>query len=131
MNMPRFTAEASLYKTTQSYRGSRNRTSGDAGSTVVTPQFDICRAKCFLKFGLCPGDPVACVHPRPPPPFCEYACYLELDFCIDACPSGGGVGGSRPCCPPGTVCDGMCIKEPGHGLVCEGECIRPGRPGEE
>ena len=50
MNMPRFTAEASLYKTSQSYRGSRSRPAGDAGSTVVTQQLD-CSAEAVVRAG--------------------------------------------------------------------------------
>lgn len=38
MNTPGFAAEASLYKTRQSYHGPRSRPAGDAGSTIVAQQ---------------------------------------------------------------------------------------------
>jgi hypothetical protein len=119
MNMPRFTGEASLYKTTQSYRGFRNRPAGDAGSTVVTPQLT-CREKCGATLAACVlGCGAANV-------FCSAVCLATFTVCVDNCPTGGGVGGSRPCCPRGTRCSGECTKVPGRGLLCEGECIGPG-----
>jgi hypothetical protein len=121
MNMPRFTGEASLYKTTQSYRGSRNRTSGDAGSTVVTPQLS-CSETCYRDYAICllgcaAGGPVACA-----------ACFAKFGYCQVACPPfPGGVGGAPtggPCgCPRGTYCCGGCSKQPGFPLSCDGDCI--------
>jgi hypothetical protein len=122
MNMPGFTGEASFYKTTQFYRGTGSRPPGAAGPTVVAQLG--CRDSCYAALGICAAG---CGLNA----FCEAGCLAGFALCVDACPPPGGVGGSRRCCPSGTVCDGGCVKVPGQGLVCEGECIGPGRPGEE
>ena len=122
INMPGFTGEASFYKTTQFYRGAGSRPPGAAGPTVVAQLG--CRDSCYAALGICVFGCGLNV-------FCQAGCAAVFALCVDACPPPGPVGGPRRCCPPGTVCDGGCVKVPGQGLVCEGECIRPGRPGEE
>ena len=118
MNMPRFTGEASLYTTTQSYRGSRNRPSGNAGSTVVTPQLS-CREKCGAELAVCAlGCGLNAI--------CDAGCLYTFTRCVDNCPTGGPVGGPNPPCPPGLRCCGGFTKVPGQGLVCNGDCIGPG-----
>jgi hypothetical protein len=128
MNMPGFDAEMSLYKTEQLYRGCFSGVSRVNTRASLVPQLT-CSEKCLGKFAACN---LACVLGGGPlVPFCLARCYDSFDDCSSGCPSGGGPGGSRRCCPPGTVCDGRCEKVPGQGLVCDGECIGPGRPGEE
>src|SRR5262245_45478229 len=123
MNVPGFTSEASLYKTSQSYRGPRSRPAGDAASsTVVTLQLD-CSDKCALTWQLCN---LGCAFASSwLLPFCLAGCGVRFGICLDDCPDGGGGGGGQPsCCPPGKSCKcgGTCV--PGMGCV-DGVCLGP------
>jgi hypothetical protein len=144
MSIPRFNAEASLYKTNNHYRLAAGSFLSD-GKTSVVPQ-DCGIGKGFL-CGL--ALPVASV-------ICAEAC-LSADFngclgcvagaiavlgiggCADCIPAdairkllggggGGGGGGNNPplCCPQGKSCQcgGTCV--PGMGCV-DGECLGPGQ----
>ena len=120
MMIPGFAAEASLYRTTQSYR---MRSSGSFGPTAssITPQLD-CSSKCTAEYTACLAGCVftggACV------PGCFAAFALCQDGCSDSGGGGGGPGPNPRCgCPVGTVCQGGCIKEPGVGLICGGDCV--------
>jgi len=123
MNMPRFTGEASLYKTSQMYHGPRSQPAGDVGSIVVTQELS-CNEKCLAAAALCAAG---CGLNF----FCQAGCLVGLALCENECPTGGGVGGGGgpggPChCPRGTKCCGGCTKVPGQGLICNGDCIGPG-----
>jgi hypothetical protein len=121
MNMPRFTAEVSLYKTSQMYRGPRSQPAGDAGSNVVTQQLD-CGTQCAITWQLCN---IGCaVAGGPFLPFCLAACGVRFALCLDDCPSGGGGGGGGGggCCPRGRRCCGSC--ESGK---CDDVCVGPGQ----
>jgi hypothetical protein len=120
MLIPGFTAESSVYRTVQSYRATPSGSVGSLGKSIVlqldcgskcTAEYTACLAGCIFGGGLCiPG------------------CFAAFAVCQDGC-SGGGSGGGGPgpnprCgCPPGTVCQGGCVKEAGVGLICDGDCV--------
>ena len=119
MIIPGFTAEASVYRTTRSYRA----TTGSLGLTAssITPQLD-CSSKCAAAYTLCL---LGCAGAGG---FCIPECFLAFGACEDGCSSGGSGGGGpgpnpRCGCPAGTVCQGGCVKEPGVGLICNGDCV--------
>lgn len=116
MSIPGFSAETSLYKTSQSYHGPRSRPAGDAGSTIVAQQ-SACVSVCLTAATICRN---ACRSPCcVSVPFvgdvcipgctdvCDAACNVGLGICVELCggpPSsppppgggGGGGGGGRP-----------------------------------
>ena len=117
MQLPSFSAEASLYTTRVSYRGS-----GGAYGAAETPS-----CLKFLVQVACLRDLVLChlsdfINPA--------ACWLALGKCLPACASYRGVGsggGSPPsCCPSGKTCKcgGTCLS--GKGCV-DGTCLGPKR----
>src|ERR1700722_6625815 len=124
MIIPGFTAEASVYRTTQSYRATTGSSPALTASSI-TPQLD-CSSKCTLEYTACLAGCLfaggACI-PR---------CALAFGLCQDGCGGSGGGGGGggggpgpnpRCGCPPGTVCQSGCVKEPGVGLICNGDCV--------
>ena len=121
MNMPGFTAETSLYKMSQFYRGTGSRPPGDTGPAVVAQLF--CSTGCFLDLGFCAADCVAGGG------ICLPLCFLAFLRCQDQCGngSGGGVGGQTPACPTGKKCCGQFIKHPGGFTECDGDCIPIGQ----
>jgi hypothetical protein len=126
MNIPRFTGEAALYKTSQMYRGPRSQPSGYAGSTVVPQQLS-CTEKCGAELALCVAGCGFLDF------FCDAGCLIAGVICQSDCGGGGGgVGGGGthgPCgCPVGTKCCGGCTKIPGQGLVCNGDCVAKNEP---
>jgi hypothetical protein len=144
MNIPGFVAEASLYKSSQAYRGYCGATSGDTAFAIVPSQ--ICGTDCYYA---CAGGFFGC----------GIACYLSLvlgavigpaeivvfigclglacgsgaALCAAQCPpcsgdgdGGGGGGGPRPCCPASRpFCCGSCVPLPGGGTSCDDACINP------
>jgi hypothetical protein len=144
MNMPRFTAETSLYKTHNHYRSAGGSLPSN-GNTTVIPQ--ACRwwAEGPVCAGVIAGGSVvctaSCLAAAEAGPLGGYPCYLcwagalgaTYGFCRDCIPgwiraiidafdsSSGGV--ELPCCPPGTVC-----KCGGHCYLgqCTGPCLPPG-----
>lgn len=150
MNMPRFTAEASLYQTNNHYRSTAGRSFLSDGNTTVTPQ------DCgWLKGGACGiviggGVTVCTASCLASPALGGLPCWvcwtgflgLSYGFCRDCIPGwmrhlldlvegggGGGGGGGGPCgCPRGTTkCCGTCTIIPGRGRFCDGDCIGPGQ----
>jgi hypothetical protein len=120
MIIPGFTAEASIYRTAQSYRATTGGSLGLTGQSI-TPQLD-CSSKCIAAYTACF---LGCAGAGG---FCIPACALAFGSCEDGCSGGGGGGGGpapnpRCGCPPGTVCQGGCVKEPGVGLICNGDCV--------
>src|SRR5271165_5046487 len=116
--MPGYTAESSLYQTRQFYRKGTGRSSIKTSDTVVA-QLD-CTATCTLEYTAClAGCGIfACV------PGCAYAFYNCQSGCSGSGGGGGGPGPNPRCgCPPGTVCQGGCVKEPCVGLICNGDCV--------
>ena len=88
MIIPGFTAEASVYRTTQSYRAT---TGGSLGLTAssVTPQLD-CSSKCTAEYTACLAG---CLFAGGA---CIPGCFLAFGLCQDGCGSGGGGGGGGP-----------------------------------
>lgn len=143
MQMPGFTAEASMYRSKNLYQSSAAagllRDSGtgvvpqDCGwasgilcGTLIGVGAAACTAFCFSG----PGPCAAC-----------WLAYLGgvYQFCHDCIPAwmralvdefesgggsggGGGGGGGGGCCPPGKRCCGNCAKVSGR-LMCDDVCV--------
>jgi hypothetical protein len=153
MNLPGFTAEASLYKTNGHYRSSAGSFSADGNAVapqgcgfvkgitcgaVIAGGVVVCTASCLASPALGGIPCLVC-----------WTGYLGAlyGFCRDCIPSwmralldlaedggngGGGGGGGGPLppptkgpcnCPLGSRCCGPCVKVPGQGLICDGECV--------
>ena len=136
--MPGFTAETSLYQTSNRYQLAVGGIFRSNGNTVVIPQgcgwikSITCGgaiAGCVvLCTSACLGGPVACGA-------CWVGCLgISLyGFCRDCIPDiggggdgggsgGGGGGGGSGCCPPGRRCCGSCASG-----RCDDACISPGQ----
>ena len=129
MSLPRFAAEAALYRTKQVYRGYRGTTGGDEGRGVVPTQ--ICGTDCWaacvsLQGGLC-SIPCAIAIATCNGPwcaitlaFCLIACGGQVVDCILGCPSchdggGGGGGGVVDCTTKGCARGQFCCRCPAPG----------------
>jgi hypothetical protein len=129
MNIPGFTSEASLYKSTSVYRGHSGGTRLDTASNVVAAASD-CEIACGVADLACLTGCSIFLGP-----ICAFLCQVGTVACLEACQGGGGSGGGGggggggtggPCgCPQGTKCCGGCTKVSGH-LVCNDECIKKG-----
>lgn len=134
MNMPGFTAEASLYRNHTRYTSTNLVGESSYNNTVVTLQ------SCSgFKVLVCNPLIYACVLcfaiPNLPGALACFAGCLGGWFgycrdCLDPIDvpdgGGGGGGGGGPCgCPRGTRCCGGCTKVPGQGLVCDDACVGP------
>ena len=123
MIIPGFTAEASVYRTTQSYRAT---TGGSLGLTAssVTPQLN-CSSKCTAEYTACLAG---CLFAGGA---CIPGCFLAFGLCQDGCGSGGGSGGPGPnprCgCPAGTVCKADASRSQASALSATGIVLAPGR----
>jgi hypothetical protein len=146
MQLPNFTAEASIYQTTSHYRltaggdvlahRNGNVVPQDCGwfqgifcGVVVLATTAACSALCF-------GGPIPCG-------VCVTAALgASYGACKDCLPSwiralldifesgggggGGGGGGPIPCCPNGSSCCGECLPRPdGRGEYCDDACVGP------
>jgi hypothetical protein len=148
MNMPSFTAEASLYQTNNHFQSAGGNFPSD-GNTTVTPQ-----ACGWIKGGIC-GTVIAggivvctasCLASAELGGFPCYLCWAGFlgaayGYCKDCIPAwmralidssegGGGGGGSGPptCCPRGTTCKcgGRCVTNSNGTISCVGgTCLRP------
>ncbi len=127
INIPGFTAETSLYKTSTHYRllGALIRGSG------VVPQQSDCEIACGIADAACL---TACIASGPFYPLCASACTAATVLCLSQCQdggggsggggTGGGGGGGGQCgCPRNNKCCGSCVKEPGKPLFCDGDCV--------
>ncbi|SRR6266571_9354168 len=94
-----FTAEASLYRGSATYRWAHGTFTSDR-SGVVIPQFDWCGLKCQGKYLAC-GLGCASMGPLAGP--CAAFCFYGASKCLDACLGEGGLGtgGSRTGAPGG------------------------------
>ena len=115
MSLPSFAAEASVYRTSRSYRGSSGRTADNAGQrTVVGQQFGFlslfsCQASCFWGWFPC----MAICSFSPSSGHCELVCRLEHEWCLNRCEAGGPSPGE---CPRGQRC---CERdESGRCTIC-------------
>ena len=85
MNMPRFTAEVSLYRSRHAYTYSAYGGGGKTAPRVVAALS--CDEACYAAAGACGigcgGFDI----------FCDLGCALGLAICLNQCPSGGGGGG--------------------------------------
>lgn len=120
MALPGYAAEASLYRTSGSYRGAPSSPIGDVGLNVVAQQLD-CGTLCAIKWQVCN---IGCaISGGIFLPFCLAGCGVAFGLCLSDCPSGGGGGGGTSgCCPPGRSCCGSC--ESGR---CDDACVLPGQ----
>jgi hypothetical protein len=137
MQLPNFTAEASIYQTTSHYRltaggdllahGNGNVVPQDCGwfqgifcGVVVAATTAACSALCFggpLPCGVCVTAALGASYGA-----CKDCLPSWIRALLDIFESGGG-GGGPSCCPPGTICScgGHCFS----GL-CTGICLPPG-----
>jgi hypothetical protein len=118
MNIPNFTAEASLYRTKLSYRGAGGRPVGPG----VAAQSLGCSFKCILQNAAC-----LLASAESGGPITSAACEVVFAICESDCGGGaGGVGGRHfppHCgCGPDKKCCGNCVHQPGI-IFCDGECI--------
>jgi hypothetical protein len=149
MNMPSFTADASLYQARNHYRSAAAGRFLDDGRATVTPQ------GCgWVEGGLC-GTLIGvgavacaalCLEGGPGPCAGCWSVYLGglYQLCHDCIPAwmralidafegngGGGGGGGGPvpqCCPQGRTCrcGGRCVTNPNGTISCvNGECLTP------
>ena len=93
MNLPGFTAEGSLYKTAQLYRGHYSGMSWADARASVVPQD--CNLTCALKWEACN---VGCTIGTGGwgALFCVAGCGYAFYDCLDQCPSDSGGGGTFP-----------------------------------
>jgi hypothetical protein len=146
MNMPSFTADASLYQARNHYRSTAAGRFLDDGRATVTPQ------ACGLAKGIICGTFIgagaaACAafcFSGPVPCAGCWAFYLGglYQFCHDCIPEwmrdlidavegnggGGGGGGVPQCCPHGKTCrcGGRCVTNPSGTISCVGgKCLAP------
>lgn len=128
MNMPGFTAETTLYKTGQLYRGYSGISELGGVSNVVAAQIscdgwcDLAAFACFAGittsatwWGAIIGAGI---------------CGISYAICKARCPSSGedgGSGGPPSCCPPGTQCrcGGECQEVNGRLRCVDGQCLGP------
>jgi hypothetical protein len=90
MALPGYAAEASLYRTSRSYRGAPSSLATDVGQTVIAQQID-CDALCAGKWQACN---IGCaISGGIFLPFCLAGCLVAFGLCLSDCPSGGGGGG--------------------------------------
>lgn len=103
-NMPGFTAEKSIYQTSDHYRAIANTPNNVRSSREVLPQLPIgfCQANCD----------------RIQDSFLRSVCVLR---CFDATGGGGGGDGGGPFCRPGC---GRCLADPDSPTGRSRTCIR-------
>jgi hypothetical protein len=102
MTLPGYAADASLYRTSRSYRGSSGGSARLAGPAVVAQQLD-CHTSCALRWELC--NLGCAVGTGPLVLLCLAACGASFGLCLNACPpTGGGGGGPTPECGIGRRC---------------------------
>ena len=147
MSMPGFTAEASLYRTTNHYVASAAGGSAGVGAELVPQDCGLFKeifcsvavAACVAACGaLClDGGPAACAG-------CATIAMGGLFVtCKDCLPGfiqalinifegggggGGGGGGPPQCCPPGRTCScgGRCVRQTDGSIRCVGGlCLAP------
>jgi hypothetical protein len=152
MNLPGFTAEASLYKTNNRYRSSAGGFSADGNA--VAPQDCGFTKGLFCGTFIAGGTVVCTASCLASPALGGIPCWVcwtgflggLYGFCRDCIPGwmkalidlaegaptappatgGGGLPPPTkgPCgCPLGSRCCGKCIKIPGQGLQCDGDCV--------
>jgi hypothetical protein len=123
MALPGYAAEASLYRTSRSYRGASGGPADDSGLAVTAQQI-ACDDLCAIKWQVCN---IGCaISGGILLPFCLAGCGVAFGLCLDDCPSGGGGGGggggTSGCCPAGRRCCGSCASG-----KCDDACIGPGQ----
>jgi hypothetical protein len=154
MNMPGFSAETSVYRTTNRYRSAVSASFATDGEMPVTPQ------DCGIIKGIVCGTAIgigttvctaSCLAAANAGPLGGYPCWLcwtgflgaiGLGGCLDCIPQwmldiihafenaggGGGGGGVSLCCPVGSTCKcgGRCVTMPDGSMACVGgTCLKP------
>ena len=118
MTIPRFAAEASIYRSAAVYSGySRaNKIRSDVmAASVCTDLCDIGKDACEVAAGT--------------NPLLFADCIVAWEICKSLCDgdSGGGGGGrtNPPHCGCGAnkKCCGQCVHQPGGIVFCDGDCI--------
>jgi hypothetical protein len=123
---PGFSADASVYKTTNVYRGvaCTNKVA------LVSPQSS-CTDSCWESYALCDGlctvGAILSFGAGTGP--CFYGCWVRQVQCLANCEgTTGGGGGSSMCCPVGKNCrcGGKCVKQADGSIHCvDGLCLTP------
>jgi hypothetical protein len=156
MTMPGFTAEASLYQTSNHYRFAAGGSLLDDGTTVSLQGcgfVDEIKCGIFVAAGVT-GCSLLCVGAVVAGPAAIAACVgcwaavFPADLfisCRDCIPGwvrdiigifesggsssgGGGPPPPIPCCPGNKRCCGDCVPLPnGRGMQCDDACIGPGQ----
>lgn len=128
MNLPGFSADASLFRTAHVYRGS-SRGPGGRGAALpsaITAQAS-CTDSCWEQYGICAGLCLLTFNPASIAG-CEFGCWIKNLICQAGCESGGGGGGPPMCCPFGRSCrcGGRCVTQPNGSIACvDGVCLAP------
>lgn len=129
MNMPGFTAEASLYGTSNTYRGAHGIRLGNAPGLIL-PQQSLCEGACFAAETLCKSACFANLLTALP---CWFGCEEIREACVDACQPRGIVirirvrTPPRPCQDEEQPCPPSCCP----GLICRsGRCVPRPRPSD-
>src|SRR5437016_10432768 len=118
MNMPRFTAEVSVYKSTRLYRGYSGRTRLGTASNVVAAASE-CEIACGVADAAALAICAALGFPLGIP--CSIVAQAAAVACLASCQGGGGGGGGGGgCCPPGKRCCGSCASG-----KCDDFCVGP------
>lgn len=136
MNMPGFTAEASVYRPGSAYRAAYGAFAGNASAVVIPQQLalDLCKVGCIDAAILCSQG--CNLAPFPFNIFCAFGCRDAREECEDACeeafrplPPPPPPRPPRPCQSEEEPCPPSCCP----GLICRaGRCVeRPRQPGTE
>ena len=122
MSVPGFTAECSLYRTSQHYRMGAGAVPMDNGVHLADSCMDDCMAECNGDAATCRFECRAQCGPRPP------ACQPGYQWCF-------GTSGHRTCCPESTDCcvhhawpslrELLSCCEAGKGCCGRGGCFDP------
>lgn len=120
MNMPAFTAEASLYMGGGSYCGNIRASRVGAATAIVPQQDSGCTVLC--------ADWIGCTNTCGawPPGFGNAQCWLDCLRPSTDCLQGCFPPPPQQCCPFGTTCrcGGECVMVNGRLRCVGGECLR-------
>jgi len=115
INMPTFTAEASLYRSTRLYRGLRTAFYSSRDSLIgLSSSYSDCINDALLAEEACMQYCHGETH-------CKYNCIYEGNAAKAACQGNGGNGGNGGLdCSPGVDCEGVCGVDCQDGTCCQG-----------
>jgi len=120
INMPRFTAEASLYRSTRLYRGLRTAFYSSRDLLIgLSSSYSDCINDALLAYQACMQYCHGETH-------CKYGCIYEWGAAKAACQGSGGNGGNGgneglDCLSAGLIdCNGVCGVDCEDGTCCQG-----------